>query len=96
MVVLKVRSERILRLIYLSGALMSIIWGLSISGCSPWMYYQEGKTELDVQQDQTECENRIQTVPEQGRKVRVLPTDRQITECMKEKGYQYVTTPQAQ
>jgi hypothetical protein len=67
-----------------------------LPGCTRWVYYQEGKTDLDVQRDQTECENRIEAIPEQGRKVRVLPTDMQITECMKVKGYQYIKVPRTQ
>jgi hypothetical protein len=73
-----------------------LIPALLLSGCARWTYYQEGKTGIDVQRDQSECENRIETIPEQGRKVKVLPTDMQITECMKAKGYQYIKAPRTQ
>ncbi len=78
---------------YLVWVLAFISAVLVTSGCSEWRYYQPGKSSLETQGDQTECENRVQVLPEEGRKARVLPTDRQITECMKEKGYRYVKAP---
>ncbi|MBI3810238.1 MAG: hypothetical protein HY284_07245 [Nitrospirae bacterium] len=86
-------SPKMFRKIYLGLVLTFIGAAFVTSGCSEWRYYQHGKGSLETQGDQTECENRVQVLPEEGRKGRVLPTDRQITECMKEKGYGYVKAP---
>lgn len=92
-ILIKRWSLRMFRKIYLGLVLTFISAVLVTSGCSEWRYYQHGKGSLETQGDQTECENRVQVLPEEGRKGRVLPTDRQITECMKEKGYGYVKAP---
>lgn len=84
---------RMFRKTHLVLALAFISAVLVTSGCSEWRYDQPGKSSLETHRDQTECENRVQVLPEEGRKTRVLPTDRQITECMKEKGYTYAKVP---